>query len=230
MRIVSVCLIFILLFFLIPLKVFSFNDYKFAPATEGQVNEALQKIVPVRFLISNPLYLTISLKEIITRFFQPSASKKAEFDMILSGKRIKETYLLLLRGDVKNSSKSLALYSNRLEKMVAQLEKARSQNQEVASLVGLMAENLRLQETLLSAISEKIKTLEDSYSYSDNFAMALSSYTKAVMALDNVRPGIKDRFSLTKNYEATPEAVSSPSPSPFFQEASSSVRPKRIIY
>lgn len=230
MKIISVCLITILLLFFIPGKIFAHATYNFQAESEGQINEALLKIVPVRFLISNPLYFGITFKESVTRFFQPSALKKAEFDMILAGKKLKEVYLLIERGDVKNASRMLRIYSDRVDKMSHQLEKARSQNQEVSTVVDLVAENLRVHETLFFAINKKWQFMEDSYSFDANFAQAVSSHARAVMVINNVRPGLKDRFSTVKS-EATDEAKPSPNSSgDALFEASPSTRPKRVIF
>lgn len=229
MRIISVCLTIFLLPIFIVTNVFARTEYDFPKSTDGQINEALQRLVPVRFLIDNPLYIVSSFKESLTRFLAPSAVKKAEFDMILSGKKIKEAYLLVSVGDIKNTSRTLGLYKKRVEKMANQLEKARSQNQSVDALVDVMAENLRIHETLFFAIDTKRDSFEDAYSFDSNFDAAVAAHAKAVMVLDNIKPGIADRFTTTKN-EATEEAK--PMPSPFEKliiEASPSVKPRRII-
>lgn len=227
MRLVLVCLIAIFIFFSVPSYSLAHTSYNFPQASEGQINEALGKIVPVRFLISNPLYLLISVKETVNRFFQPSALKKAEFDMILSGKKLKEVFLLLEKNDVANARRTLALYSSRIEKMTSQFERARSQNQEVSSLVDLMAENLRVQETLFSAIDKRWQQMEEDYDFDFLLSAAVSSHASAVLALDNVKPGIADRF-VTDDYVATEERIT-PYPVPYIQEATPTVKPKRII-
>jgi len=230
MRILSACLIAIFLVFAIPSSALAHTVYDFPQSSEGQVNEALANVVPVRFLISSPFYLLISVKETVNRFFQPSAVKKAEFDMVVSGKKLKETYLLVEKGDVKNASRTLVLYSDRLDKMSKQIEKARSQNQDVTALVDLIAENLRVHETLFFAINKKWEMMEEGYSFDENFAGAIAAHGRTVMVLNNVKPGVKDRFTTVED-EATEEAEPSPSPlgeSTF--EASPAVRPKKIIY
>lgn len=228
MRIISVCLIIFLLPFFIFTNVSARTEYDFPKASDGQVNEALQRLVPARFLIDNPLYILTSFKESLTRFLAPSAVKKAEFDMILSGKKIKEAYLLVSKGDIKNTSRTLSLYKKRVEKMASQLEKARSQNQNVDALVDVMAENLRIHETLFFVIDSKRDLFEDAYSFDSNFDSAIAAHSKAVLVLDNIKPGIADRFTTTKG-EATEEAEPLPSASPYV-EGTSSVKPRRIIY
>jgi len=228
MRIVLVCLIGFLLLFSIPSKTAAHTTYNFQTVSAGQIDEALLRLVPVRFLTSHPLYFLILAKENVTRFFQPSAAKKAQFDVVLSGKKLKESYLLLIRGDVPNSGRTLASYSKRLDKMVDQLERARSQNQEVSSLVDFMAENLRVHETVFFGIQKEWELVEDVYDFDSNFARAVASHAAAVMAIDNVKPGLRDRFT-TDDGEATEEAKPTPYPTPYIQEATPSVKPKRII-
>src|SRR3990167_9060586 len=105
MRIVSACLI--ALFFLAFFANVSHAQLKdsFPQATDGEINEAVEKLAHVRILPSNPLHFFISLKENITRFFNASSVKRAEFDLTLSGKRLKEAYLLTEKNDVANASK-----------------------------------------------------------------------------------------------------------------------------
>lgn len=228
MRIVLACLIVVLLLFWAPTKIGAHTSYNFPQASEGQINEALARVVPVRFLISSPLYLLISIKETVNRFFQPSAVAKAEFDMILAGKKLKEVFLLLERSDIKNAGRTLALYSLRVDKMTGQFERARSQNQEVSSLVDLMAENLRVHETIFSAIDKRWQQMEDTYDFDFLFSEAVSSHARAVLAIDNVKPGLADRFTTDDN-GTTQEANPTPSPLPSSQEATPTAKPKRII-
>ena len=228
MKLVSV-LLSILLYFVLSSQVFAYSEYPFQRASDGQINEAMQKIVPVRYLRGHPFYYLISVKEILTRFFQPSSAKKAEFDLTLSGKKIKEAYLLLDRGYVDDSAKTLNSYKRRVDSMVGELEHARTQNQEVRVIVDEIAEGLRLHETMFFAINQKWKGVDDSAVFDVNFESAVAAHANVVLAIDNVKPGVKDRFTTVGKYEekeATPEP--SPIESPFI-EATASVRPKRII-
>src|SRR3989344_9550861 len=131
MRIVLVC--FTALFFL---AIFANGSLAqahstFPQVTDCQINEVVEKLPHLRILPSNPLHFFISVKENITRFFNASAIKRAEFDLALSGKRLKEAYLFTEKNDVKNASKALFKYSRRLEKLTEQMEKAKIQNQVV---------------------------------------------------------------------------------------------------
>lgn len=194
--------------------------------TGGQIDEAVQKIVPIRFLPTHTLYFLITIKENVSRFFKPSHAQRAEFDFVLSGKRLKETYLMLSENSQK-ANKNLLRYTKRLKKMVVQIEKARSQNQDIAQQVARISEDFRYQEILLIYLLEKNNLLE-------NLDNATSEFKQAVLAVDRINPGIKNRYKLLNDDESKPteEPKSSPSPilTPTFNEASPSVQPKRIIF
>lgn len=229
---VSVCLfiIFVVLFSIISPGLAQTQKYSFPQASDGQINEAILKIVPVRWLPSHPLYFLISIKETVYRTFQPSSAKRADFDFVLAGKRLKEAYLLLDKEDIKNSGKSLFRYSSKLEDMNKQLTRARSQNQDVAAIVAEMAEGFKNQEVLLYAISKKAQGSNLDQAIND----AGASFVKSVFEINNVVPGVKDRFKTITDMEAVESSLSAvPTPSPMtkiFEQASPSVRPKRIIY
>lgn len=228
MRLFSACLITILLFFLQVTNVFGHGQLSFPNVTEGQINEAQQRLVPLRFLPSQPLHFLILTKETLQRFFQSSAAARAGFDLVLSGKRIKEAHLLTQSGDFENASRGLFNYSKRLDMLVSQFEKARSQNQEVVPLADRIAEGLKDHETLLSAINVKWQGQEDAFDFDINLAGAVSAFSKVALAIDNVRPGLKDRFILVADNEA--DDVILPYVSPPVLEASPSGRPRRIIF
>ena len=196
MKLISACFAVLLLVFASTSisSVFGADDYQFPKATEGQISEAVEKLSHVRILPSNPLHFFISVKENITRFFNASAIKRAEFDLALSGKRLKEAYLFTEKNDVANASKSLSQYSNRLEKLREQMEKAGSQNQDVLELSEKIADQLALQERLLYAISKKSESYQNSYNFDDNLKRAKNEFKKTVSAIDNIKPGLKDRF------------------------------------
>ena len=193
MRIVSACLtaLFFLAFFA---KVSYAQVESFPQATEGQITEAVEKLPHIRILPSNPLHFFIRVKENVSRFFNASSVKRAEFDLVLSGKRLKETYLLTEKNDVKQANISLLKYSERLQKLIAQMEKARSQNQDVLELSKKTSDALEMHESLLWAISQKSQDYQNSYNFRDNFLKAKEEFKETVLAIDNVKPGLKDRF------------------------------------
>ena len=222
MKFISVCLLVLCLFLLL-IPVYANTEYVFPQASDGQIDEALQKTVPLRFLPSHPLYFLIVVKESSSRFFQPSALKKAQFDFILSGKRLKETYLFLEKGDVKSANRSLIKYAERLAKMNTALERARSQNQDVTTLAAEIAEGLRFHEVLLFAIDKKQRLILD---------QSASAFVKTVQVINNIMPGVKDRFKTLTNLQKKDENVeASPSPDETtIFESTPSMVPRRIIY
>ena len=193
MRIVLACLtaLFFLAFFA---KVSYAQIESFPKSSAGEINEALEKLPHVRFLPTNPLHFFISVKENITRFFNASAAKRAEFDLTLSGKRLKEAYLLTEKNDVKNASKALFKYSRRLEKLREQMEKAKIQNQVVLELSEKIADDMAMHERFLYAISQKSESYQNGYNFAGNFQKAENEFMETVFAIDNVKPGLKDRF------------------------------------
>lgn len=200
------------------------EDYSFPDANGAKVTESLEKN-PIRFLPDKPYYFVITIKENLTRLSKPSAAKRAEFDLTLAGKRLREAYELLKKDDAKRSSSSLARYSSRLKKTVEQFEKARSQNQEVLTLSSKMADSLGTHEVILSAIFENWLNKEDSASFDANFSVAVKSFEGTVEAINNVQPGLKNRFESMDEAEVQPSPI--PTPTPI---STPSASPKRIIY
>jgi|SRR3989344_6585298 len=195
MRLISVCLmVFFLALTLNFGVVLAHSDYQFPEANPGQVNEALGKIVPIRFLPSHPFYFLITTKEFFARVFRPTAEKKASFDFIVSGKRLKEAYLLLEKDDEKGTTRGLARYSRQLEKFAEQFEKTKSQNQDMTSLTMETAEGLKDHETLLIAILKKSQEDGLSSGFDVSFDDAFSNFGRVVYLIDDVKPGVKDRY------------------------------------
>lgn len=192
------CLIVFLLS-LFPRVSFAHGDYQFPKISEGQTTEALGKIVPLRFLPSHPLFFLISIKESITRFFKPSVVKRAEFDMVLSGKRLKEATLSLKTSDLKKASRSLKRYQERLISLDKQLVKAQSQNQDVVPLVSKMADDLQVHETLIFVIANGWETKEDAYDFDENLSKSISAFSQIVEKIDSIKPGLGGRFKISTN-------------------------------
>ncbi len=229
---ILVCLIsFFLLFSSTVSSVHAAVD--FPQATDGQVTEALARIVPIRIVPDNPLYFLITIKETLLRATQPSSAKRAEFDMILSGKRLKESYLLLTNKDVSGASLSLTRYSQRLAKMTDGLGRAKSQNQDVGNLIGEIADNLRNQEVLFFAIKARAEGLGNGGDFAKNYNSAAAAFVDAINSLDNFRPGIRDRFKSatgSANSNRDKDLINSAPKTPGFIEASPEVKPNKIIY
>ena len=196
-------------------------------ASDGQINEAMTKIVPLRILPSNPFYFLIVGKETVLRVFQPSSAKRTEYDLVLSGKRLKESYLLLLRDNEKDASENMTRYTQRMRMMIEGMEKARAQKQDITNIVSEIAENLKSHEALLFAIQKK-ESGNNKYNFGANYQAAVAVFVDAVWAINKFQPGISDRFK-SATESAKPEIDNSPK-SPGFIEASPGSQPSRIIY
>ncbi len=230
MRFISACLVAILLFFIFTGAILAKQDYQFPQISAGDVQEALQGIVPIRFLPDNPLYFLISVKEAVGRFFQPSAVERSQFDFVLSGKRLKETYMLMEKGDYRRASSNLKRYAQRNGSAIGQIEKARAQNQAVEPAVSRMADDLRFQEKLLIATYDMRPADADSYYFYDSFSQGIDSFKALVGEIDNIVPGIKNRFQISKDIEASGSPVNPRPTPPTPVEATPTYRPRRIIY
>jgi len=224
------CLVFIFLFLTTATPIFAEQRFPFSKPTSGEVMEAMQATVPVRFLPGNPLYYFILIKEAVSRFFQPSAVERSKFDFAISGKRLKETYLLLKRGDLASASSNLTRYAKRNESVISQIEKSRSQNQAVEPTVSNMADQLRFQERLLFVIYEMRS--QDNQTFDSSFSLAIGSFKDLVLELDRIKQGVKNRFVITKDVEATSGAQTTiePTAEPTSIEATPTYKPRRIIY
>lgn len=225
---VSACIAAIFLLSVFTAGVFA-KDYNIPPASAGQVHEAEAKIVPLRFLPSSPFYFLILVKEQADHFFQPSSAKRAGFDLILSGKRLKEAYELLQQDKDHLATDSLDRYNSRLLKMSENLNRARSQNQEIKPLADEIGNNLKSHEALLFAISQFVGTFNNP-KLNKSFDDAVDSFVNTILLLDNIAPGMKDRFKNASESARLEEIegsfggnLESPTPAP-------SYRPRRIIY
>lgn len=235
MRKFSVCLIFFLVLFVL-LPNFGGNllasSYKMPEVSEAQTNEALQKVVPIRFLPNSPFYILIVIKEKIGHFFQPSSLKRSEFSLILSGKRLKETLKLIDQGNIDAAAKNLARYEAANRDVIWQIQKAKGQNQEVKPYADEVAESLNSQETLLAAILAKAGSANNS-DFDENFEKTVGSFVDVAMTVNQIKPGLKDRYKIViyrekSNQEATPKLEATPESE--IIQATSSVKPKRVIY
>jgi len=220
MKFVSACfLVIFLTFIFFSLTIVSAS---FTPVdhNSAQVQEALDKSPPLRFLPSHPLYFLIKVKESFSRFFKSSAVKRAEFDLVLSDKRLKESYLLFNNNENDEALKNLERYSNRLININSQIEKAVAQNQEVAPLASIIANNFGQHEIILSSMYRK---------YSSNLVLqqAITDFERIIELISDIQPELNGRFKSVKSDleldEATPEAEIYISPFP-------SNIPRRIIY
>lgn len=223
MRILLVCLYLFLLLLTAPTHSFAAEDYG-GVVSGGQVSEALTQTAHARFLPPNPLYYVIRIKEIFGRFFTASAVERAEFDFMISGKRLREAYLLLEKGDSPRMQTALSSYSKYLKKSFEQFNKAKSQNQEIVPAVDKIVSGLGYHEILLIYMAAN----SDSSPALDH---AVDSFKGYVTDLESVKPGIKTRFKLLKTTEEN-KILDTPSPAPMPEtpEVTGTARPSRIIY
>lgn len=230
MRLLFACLVFALPFFTLNPSVFAHSDHDLGQVSGGQINEALGKTTPIRFLPSSPFYIFIIAKENFSRFFQPAAKDRAQFDEILAEKRIKEVYLLLKNKNLEKSSKILDKYSVRLEKTIVQINKARSQSQDVARVLDRISEGIIWQEILLASIQQEGKGNE---SFKESYNNALSKFEWYVDEIDKLKPGLKGRLNYIifedelDNKEFEIESSSSGSAAPIVTPRAN---PHKIIY
>ncbi len=202
-------------------------EQKLQQVSEGQINEAVARTVPLRFLPTNPFYSLVTLKETLNRFFQPSSAKRAEFDEILSQKRLKEAYMLLKDGNTAEAGNSLVRYTGRLEEMDDNLDKARSQNQDVMVLVSEIANDFKDQEILLAAIANKEA---NNPGIQNELQRAIGAFDNSITVINKVSPGLKNRFKILPPQEASQSVIPAPSEEPDYLPPSSTNTPRKIIY
>lgn len=206
-------------------------DFEIPKATDAQINEAVQKIVPLRFLPGHPLYLLISLKEGLNKFFQPSSAKRAKFISVLSGKRLKETYLLIENSKRDEAYQNLVRYEAVNNELIDQLKRARGQNQEVTPLSLEIAEDFKNHEILLYGILSLLQIPESGVA--EEFDRGVRSFIEVVFAINEIKPGLKDRFKTVISLEDKPindPLVTEATAGSSLMQATPSVRPRRIIY
>ncbi len=227
-RFVNALLIFLIAALILPLNIFSSSNIQYPVPTAGEIDKAVEKIPVGRFLPDQPLYFLISLKETFTRLVQPSAAQRSEFDFILAGKRLKEAYLLGKKGNNHQASSNLIKYQKRLAAMTNQLEKARSQHQDIAKIVGNISDQFAYQERLILAI------IADGNIDKMSIDAAIAGFQNGVDEINKINPGVKDRFQILKLEKTAESPQPQPSPSPavsHFPPASTpSSSPRRIIY
>lgn len=109
---------------------------------KGEVEVSLQRLSPIKFLPDHTLYFLIALKEKFDYFRQPNKVKKALFDVKLTGKRIKEAYLLEEKGEIKKATESLKNYQRVSLRLQKELPEATNSGQAVFETQQLLADNL----------------------------------------------------------------------------------------
>lgn len=218
------CLLISFLLFFVPNGVLAHDVSGLSVPTGARIDKALGDIVPIRYLPTHPLYFAITIKETVNRFFKPSSVKRAEFDNIRASKRIKEAYLLSREDKIEHVASSLRRYANSIDSTISQIEKARSQNQEVTPLVAKIADNLQQQEVLIIALVN-----DDEIARLQVLENASSSFKNLVTHMENIMPGVKNRYELLKVEEITDQEISTSATSSSDVFSSPSAEPLRII-
>lgn len=206
-------------------------DFEIPKATDAQINEAVQKIVPLRFLPGHPFYILITLKEGFNKFFQPSSAKRAKFISVLSSKRLKETYLLIENDKTDKAFQNLIRYEKVNDELIKQLKKARGQNQEVSPLVLEIAEDFKNHEILLYSISSDLQIQDPKIA--KELELGVRSFAEVILTINEVKPGLKDRFKTVISLEVKPAndtSIDEATAGSSLMQSTPSVRPKRIIY
>jgi len=222
MRVVLVCFFIALGVLFFSKNILAHEDLGMPQVTGPQVNEAVGEITPLRFAAGSNLAYLVRIKESITHFFKPSSAKKAEYDLRIAGKRLNEAYILT---NEKKSSKAVGSsksYKKLMDRMAHEFEKARSQNQDIAGLIGTTADVLKYHEVLLA----KMYSISDEdENYYNAMADSIKSFKQTVIVINKIQPGLSDRFESVKNLkpketeepkesQSTPSVYFSPSPSP----------------
>lgn len=209
------CLIFVSIVF----ANYAYASEYIAPSA-GEINEAVEKITPTRFLPNDLFYFTIGLKENFSIFFKPSSIEKAKFEFILTSKRLKEVYLLYKNGDYKNSNRTILRYKESVDRTIKQIEKAQMQNQDVIVFADKTANDLVFQEKLILYLFTSDHKLE-------NNNLLIDAFSSIVYKIEGIKPGYRNRYKIVasekkNNPEQSPEPEILPTGTPF--------NPKRIIY
>lgn len=167
---------------------------------------AINTLSPVRWLPDHPLYFLITLKENLQTTFQPNSERKAEWQMILSGKRLKEAYLLIQKNKINQAANALAKYEEKIGQATREIDKAKGEGRDTARLIELLSDNLRRHEAVLDGVITKAP---ESARAGLTRAIEVSSrgLQKAIEAVQKVKPTPKP----TEKQEATPSPQVTPS-------------------
>jgi hypothetical protein len=161
----------------------------------GQVEEHLPRLSPIKFLPDHPFYFLITWKENAQRLLKADSARKAHFDTILAGKRIKETYLLTKKGNLKTSLETVKRYGNQMERLEKELTNAQKQGADVITILDLLADNLFRHQDLMAQIAVDVPNDQR-----DEFLKELNRANEKLISvaklLEKVRPDRAQRLIL----------------------------------
>lgn len=158
-----------------------------------ELQDAIVKLSPVRFLPGHTVYIFVGLKEKVQRLFKPSAKDKAHFDTVLSGKRIKEAYLLAEKKDYKRARKAIERYGKRMDSLEKSLSSAQNQGQDVVTTVDLLADHLGKHQDLMAQILAIVPP-EEKGAFKSAFKTPNEKLIEVIALLQKGRPDQAQRF------------------------------------
>ncbi|HEY5600891.1 MAG TPA: DUF5667 domain-containing protein [Patescibacteria group bacterium] len=125
-----------------------------AEVDQSQIDFAFVRLSPIRYLPNHPLYPLISAKEKIQHVFKSDQIKKANFDMLLSEKRIKEAYLLNQNRKYDKAEQQLENYTKTLDKFQTTAQKAKDLNMNMRNLSLKSVESLSYQRPMILSLED----------------------------------------------------------------------------
>ena len=142
---------------------------------QGKIDEALNNLSPVNKLPGEMFYFLISAKEATQRFFKSTPVERASFDVMLSGKRLKEAYLLAKNGKYNKVSESLKRYNQKVDDIFKQLAKIEKRNLSNLTVLEKLQRSAFYQQRLFAAINQ-VKDGDESFK--ENLHLAGEAYTR----------------------------------------------------
>lgn len=158
---------------------------------KGQVEEHLLKLSPIRWLPDNRFYFLIVWKESIQHLLKANTAKKAYFDTILTGKRIKEAYLLAQKGSLPLSLQTTIRYTKQLKRLEKELTAGQTQGADVMATLNLLSDNLFRHQDLMAQIMTSVPNEQKS-----KFLQELDRANENLIAIAKILE--KDRPDQTK--------------------------------
>lgn len=169
--------------FLILAPTVSAEDYP----TQAQINGALISLPHVRFAPDSFLYSLIKFKEKLSWLTKPNPASKAKFDLISSGKRVKESYLMAQKANFQESKNAISSYCDTVSKTVSETEKAQNQSQDTAALLNSIQNSFWAQKIILDKMASEEKIREEA---KDELSEAQKCLSDSAEKLKNLRPDI----------------------------------------
>ena len=183
-KLLTTCLVFILgLFFsftnILGQTVPNSTSSAWSKLDQGKIDEAINNLSPISKLPDDTLYFLITLKENTQRLFKPTPIERCLFDIKLSGKRLKESYLLLKKGENEKTGQNLKRYNDKANDIYEQFEKIEKQNLPNVQTADYLIINLFYQQRLISAATAEDQLATNS-NLQINFKESVGKYESLV--------------------------------------------------